>query len=311
MAESKLGEAVERNLIEYIDKLVQATPDNPKLAKAILYHLEFKKPRCIDLYLKEGLGVSWAEVDKTLEYLAKCNLVKLEVPVYRSEKHILEVEGVDEVKKYLESDLPYGRRTIISVTGLSDEQLLNAMNSVKHLVDFQYNKRVNLDLTKLRKIRDKSHKELERLMKKEKEKIYAEFDIDKRWETNLPSFIQRKDSTKSANDNDINVFTLRGMFTCPIDAFREGFNEAYADFPIPKEETTNPIPIIRISRRDKDDELILYNSLRYAAESTSFPHQERVEELLHRVQSRLKKALTTQGGPLQEVRLKRKYMGYT
>ncbi len=295
MAESKLGEAAERKFIEYIDKLVQATPDNPNLAKAILYHLEFKKPRRTDLYLKEELGVSWAEVDKTIEYLAKYDLVKLEVSIYRSEEHTWEVEGVDGVKKYLASDLPYGSRTIISVEGLSDDQLFKAMNSVKHLVDFQYNKKFILNLERLRKIREESYKELEILMEKEKGKIHAEFDIDKRWETNLPSFVQRKDSTKSASDNDINAFIFKGSFKYLSHAFKEGFNEAYADFPIPKEETTRPIPIIRISRRENEDELILYNSLRYAAESTSFPHQERAGELLHQVQSKLEEALMSSG----------------
>lgn len=295
MAESKLVKMAENSLIEYIDKLVQNTPDNPRLAKAILSHLS-QRFTITDTELKNSLGVSGELFDKVLNYLGECELVKLD-PAEDSFEHerMWDVEKVRDVDKYLESALPYGKRTIMNVYGLSDNQLLGAMDSVTDLVEFHYTKQIKLDLTKLRKIRDESHKEFEDLREREREKIYKEFGINRRWSSSLLSFVNKVDPTQSEDGYDRDNFNFVGTFPSPSKAFKEGFYHACADFPIPKEESQGKVAMINItldrSKGGGDNSLTLYNSLRNAAGDKSFECLEMIEKTLPKIQSRLEKSL--------------------
>jgi hypothetical protein len=159
------------------------------------------------------------------------------------------------------------------------------------MVSFNYNKKVQLPLEKLRKIRDESHEQVEILRRQEQEKIYNQLGINRNWGW-LPSFVEKGDDTKQEG-YDISHFDFHGRFPSLKEAFKEDFDSAEADPPIDNEGEICRVHMIHISRIGKEaNELILYNSRYGAAQNRSMNYQRKLTEMLLIIQGKLEKALT-------------------
>lgn len=277
----------EKSLLEEVERSVQSSP-NPDLAKLILFKMHYESPEwSSNTVLAELIGVPQGEVNGVLPSLSESGLVKLKT----ESEQILNVRRVEDVRTYLESDIPYGQHRLIEEKNLSDNQLLRAMNSVASDIVFIYSKRVELPLNELREIRDESHKTLGVLRRQEKDKIYRRIGIKRNWIRGLPSFVSTNDNLKLLA-YDVNWFNFYGKFASPADALKENFSNADADSPIDDKGKFGRVKMISISRCGEEaNSLTLHNSRYYAAEGRDFDYQRKLEKILPEIQGNLEKAL--------------------
>ena len=289
-----LAKLKEEIFAKEVDGIIQSSP-NPILAKLILYRMQFDSPGCkSNNGLSESIGAPQEEINKVLPYLEENQLVRLE---RRSDRIFTDwkwdVWRQDEVKPYLQSEIPFGPYDIIKKENMTNEQLLKAMESVADSVKFRYEKHLAPDIEKLRKIRDETHKEIESLREKEIERIYSQLELNKNWRGGLPYFIQGHDSTRSEG-YDVSRFNLYGSFPTPAEAFNEDFDSASADVPLDNEGNVWRVHMINVYRRgDNANRLTLQNSRYSAASTRSIKYLNQLDIILPEIQSKLEEALSS------------------
>jgi hypothetical protein len=203
-----------------------------------------------------------------------------------------DVRRVNEVEPYLVSDLPFGPHEIINRSGLSDEQLLKAMNAVNDIVQFSYQKEVAFDLAKLRQVRDRTHNALEALAKQEQRKIHELFRINKGWKSGIPCFVGKADPTR-CEGYDKSSFEFYGAFATPDEALRECFKSAIADPPIEDKDGFFRVFFLEISRvGDEKDKLVLNNPRYSAMDGRKLNYLHNLDSIIRDVQGRLERALS-------------------
>ena len=146
-----LAKLKEEIFAKEVDGIIQSSP-NPLLAKLILYQMQFDSPGWTSNNgLSESIGAPQEEVDQVLTYLEENQLVRLDKKEKRGRfiDWKWDVWRQDEVKPYLQSEIPFGPYDIIKKENMTDEQLLKAMESVADSVKFGYEKHSEFDIEKL------------------------------------------------------------------------------------------------------------------------------------------------------------------
>lgn len=281
---SPLTEMGQAALAEKISSIINSSR-NPELAKAILFKMHHSSGHYSGKILSNSLELPEQEVDLTLQFLNEHFLVSLKE---KSPEWGWEIWRQRDAENYIQSELPYGPRTLFEMHGLTDESLLKAMRAIQPEIKFHYQKRQALDIDKLRDIGKDQHTILEKLMEKEKDTMYKELNINRAW-AGLPSFIKKDDPTREGGYDNCH-FTMYGDFDSPEEAIKENFESASASPPM-KRTGHEYMDFLKISRTADSSKITLKNSRYYASGSESMRYMNQLDALLLETQSRLEKAL--------------------
>lgn len=212
-----LEKEAKKYILDKIHAAVESSPDSD-FAKLILYSAN--RDNFYLNFAPKMFQVCQKKFEETFNYLLDSGIV-MRGNKGRGDKRYDCIKNDESVNEYLSSELPYGLGTIIKREGVEDSVVLEAMNSVKDIVEFQYSRNfIFKDLSGLDKLRKQSHEALKQIRKAEEKYWYEQLGIPKQY-GNFSSFVSENNSTNSRRR-----FNFYGEFSSPNEAFRVGFGEA-------------------------------------------------------------------------------------
>jgi len=290
-------DAITGRIIQRIDSVAQDYHD-PELIRAVLLHMETGtgKP---NLYFKdfpEKFGISAEEFDKV-----KAHLLSSELFVRQGVESTERITFTDAqaLTLYVNSNDIFPNLTILNRQGLTDDQVLAAMNAVSNDVEFCYENTFHFPAAQMDERKASSQAALELIRAAESKYFHnvVVVRIPPQFK-GFPSFVGEADPRGHGSKDYMT--TLRGEFATPEEAMSVGFSKAYG---CPKTiyphkqlgEVVNTLPTaVQVSRKEEESTLSLTDfmlDLTNYHREWRFGNYQEAKTVVPKLQAKLEEAL--------------------